>query len=106
MALPELTQEQRKAALVKAADARRRRAEVKAALKKRELSLPEFFEMADEDEALAKMRARSLLESLPRVGTQRAQQHMAEIGISPTRRVRGLGAVQRATIIETFTPKG
>lgn len=102
MALPELTKEQRQAALEKAADARRRRAEVKAALKKRQLSLVEFFELADKEDALAKMRARNLLESLPRVGSQRAQYYMEEIGISPTRRVRGLGAVQRATIIDTF----
>lgn len=102
MALPELTQEQRRAALAKAAQARKRRAEVRVALKARELTLQEFFDLADEEEALAKMRARNLLEALPRVGTQRAQRHMEEIGISPTRRVRGLGSVQRAKLIETF----
>lgn len=102
MALPNLTLEERQAALVKAAEARKKRAEVKESLKSRQVTLQEFFELADQDEALAKMRARSLLESLPRVGAHRARQHMEEIGISPTRRVRGLGAVQRAALLERF----
>lgn len=102
MALPTLTAEQREEALAKATAARRRRAEAKAALKKRELSLSELFEQADEDDALAKMRAKALLESLPRVGVHRAAQHMNEIGISPTRRIRGLGRVQREELIRRF----
>lgn len=102
MALPKLTQEQRQAALAKAAEARQKRALVKEQLKRREITLSEFLDMADEDEALAKMRAKSMLESLPRVGTQRALQHMEEVGIAPTRRVRGLGSVQRSVLVEMF----
>ncbi len=103
MALPELTREEREEALAKATAARRRRAEVKAALKNRELSLSEFFEMADDDDALAKMRAQALLESLPRVGIHRAGQLMEEVGISSTRRVRGLGRVQREALVQRFS---
>lgn len=102
MALPQLTKEQREEALAKATEARRRRADVKASLKSRELSLAEFFEAADEDEALAKMRAKSMIESLPRVGVHRAGLLMEEVGISPTRRVRGLGRVQREALLEKF----
>ena len=102
MVLPELTTEQREEALAKATAARRRRAEVKVALKNRELTLQEFFQRADEDEALAKMRAKTLLESLPRVGVHRAQQTMEEVGIAETRRVRGLGRVQREALISRF----
>lgn len=102
MALPELTHEQREEALAKAAEARRRRAEVKASLKTRQMSLAEFFAVADEDEALAKMRAKALIESLPRVGVHRAGLIMEEVGISPTRRVRGLGRVQREALLDKF----
>lgn len=102
MALPELTHEQREEALAKATEARRRRAEVKASLKTRQMSLADFFAVADEDEALAKMRAKALIESLPRVGVHRAGLIMEEVGISPTRRVRGLGRVQREALLDKF----
>ena len=72
MALPDLTPEQRAQALEKATQARRRRAEVKNALKARSMNLSEVLELADSDEAVAKMKVVSLLESLPRVGTNTA----------------------------------
>lgn len=102
MALPVLTKEQREEALAKATESRRRRAEIKALLKTRQMTLAEFFALADEDEALAKMRAKSLIESLPRVGVHRAGLIMEDVGISPTRRVRGLGRVQREALLEKF----
>ena len=50
MALPDLTPEQRAQALEKATQARRRRAEVKNALKARSMNLSEVLELADSDE--------------------------------------------------------
>ena len=47
MALPDLTPEQRAQALEKATQARRRRAEVKNALKARSMNLSEVLELAD-----------------------------------------------------------
>lgn len=99
MTLPQLTAEQRHEALTRATEARRRRAEVKVALKNRKMSLAEVFELAEEDPAVAKMRAQDLLEALPRVGVHRAEQLMKEVGIAPSRRVRGLGRVQRQELI-------
>ena len=99
MAVPELTLEERRRALEKAAAARKRRAEVRLLLKRSELGLPDLFEMAEEDEAIAKMRVISLLEALPRIGRYRANSIMEEIGIAPTRRVRGLGRTQRTKLI-------
>ena len=61
MALPDLTPEQRAQALEKATQARRRRAEVKNALKARSMNLSEVLELADSDEAVAKMKVVSLL---------------------------------------------
>lgn len=99
MTLPQLTVEQRQEALARATEARRRRAEVKSALKNRKMSLADVFELADEEPAIAKMRAQDLLESLPRVGVHRADQMMKEVGIAPSRRIRGLGRVQRQSLI-------
>ena len=45
---------------------------MKNALKARSMNLSEVLELADSDEAVAKMKVVSLLESLPRVGTNTA----------------------------------
>lgn len=102
MALPELTAEQRAEALEKATVARRRRAEVKQDLKSRSVSVSEVLELSETDEAVAKMRVTDLLESLPRVGPQRAGQLMDELGIAHSRRVRGLGPLQREALVSRF----
>ncbi|QWW18700.1 integration host factor MihF [Schaalia sp. 19OD2882] len=102
MALPDLTPQERAAALEKATRARRRRAEVKAALKNKDLMLSDVLKLAEDDEALAKMKVVSLLESLPRVGVHTAAVIMEEVRIAPSRRVRGLGPVQRDELIRRF----
>ena len=102
MALPPLTAEQRAAALEKAAAARRERAEVKNRLKYAGGSLEEVVREGQDNEVLGKMKVSALLESLPNVGKVRARQIMEEIGISESRRVRGLGAHQIAALVERF----
>ncbi|MDO5671931.1 MAG: integration host factor, actinobacterial type [Actinomycetaceae bacterium] len=102
MALPPLTPEQRSDALKKAAAARKRRAGVKEELKARKISLSKVLAKAGSDEALAKMKVQALLQSLPRVGATTATQIMEEVGISPARRIRGLGPHQRAELIRRF----
>jgi len=49
MGPPKLTPEQRTRALEKAAEARRRRAEIKELLKNATITLPELFELAETD---------------------------------------------------------
>jgi ribosomal protein S13 len=44
----------------------------------------------------------AVLESLPGVGKVRAQKLMEELDISASRRVRGLGAKQRAQLLDRF----
>lgn len=102
MALPSLTPEQRAAALERAAEARRARAELKAKLKNSSMSLAEVLAAAEGDDVIGKLKVETLLESLPGVGKVRATRIMEQIGISPTRRVRGLGANQRAALIREF----
>ena len=102
MALPQLTPEQRAQALEKAAAARKERAAVKNRLKNAQGSLKEVVEQGRTNDVIGKMKVYVLLESLPGVGQVRARQIMEEVGISRTRRVRGLGANQIAALLERF----
>jgi hypothetical protein len=99
---PQLTDEQRQAALAKAAEVRRARAELKERLKMGSLSLSELLDAAAGDETVAKMKVLTVLESLPGVGKVKARRTMERIGISETRRVRGLGEQQRKALVEAF----
>lgn len=103
MALPPLTPEQRAAALEKAAAARRARAEIKNRLKYSQGSLGEVIQEGHNDDVVGKMKVSALLEALPGVGKVRARQIMEEIGISESRRVRGLGSNQIAALVERFS---
>lgn len=102
MALPQLTPEQRAAALEKAAAARRVRAELKERLKKGQTSIKQVLADAETDEALAKLKVSALLEALPGVGKVRAAQLMEQFEIAASRRVRGLGDRQRKALLDEF----
>jgi transposase len=97
-----LTPEQRSAALEKAAVARRERAAVKNRLKYSQGSLAEVIAMGKDNSVIGKMKVSALLESMPGVGRVRARQIMGEVGISESRRVRGLGTNQAAALIARF----
>ena len=97
--LPQLTDEQRRAALVKAAEARRVRAEIKNLLKMGSISLSELLERSDAEVIVSKMKVLSVLESLPKLGKVKARRTMDEVGISDSRRLRGLGSHQRAELV-------
>lgn len=106
MALPPLTPEQRAAALEKAAEARRQRAEVKNRLKRSGTSLSEVLADGQSSEVIGKMKVSALLESLPGVGKVRARQIMEKLEISGSRRVRGLGAKQVEALKHEFGADG
>jgi hypothetical protein len=99
---PELSPDQRQAALAKAGAARRLRAELKDKLKMGSTSLPELFDMAETDETVGKMKVLTVLESLPGLGKVKARRLMEELQISETRRVRGLGNQQREALLKRF----
>ncbi len=103
MPLPPLTPEQRAAALEKAAAARRVRAEVKARLRRSPAALAEVLEDGESDEAIGKLKVSAALEAMPGVGKVRAQRIMERLGISPSRRVRGLGPNQRRALVAEFS---
>lgn len=64
------------------------------------VSLADVLKQADSDEVVGKLKVLSLLESLPGVGKVKARRLMEEIGISETRRVKGLGPQQRQSLLE------
>ncbi|MDA8076747.1 MAG: integration host factor, actinobacterial type [Actinomycetota bacterium] len=97
---PALTDEQRRAALEKAAKVRRQRAEVKERLKMGALTLAELLDQAESDETVGKMKVLSVLESLPGLGKVKARRLMAAVGIAESRRLQGLGTKQRADLLE------
>lgn len=103
MALPQLSPEQRQAALEKAALVRRQRAEIKEQLKKGDLKLSDALKRAKDDDVIGKLKVKALLTALPGIGTARAESIMAEIGISETRRVAGLGNVQKEKLVALFS---
>ena len=102
MALPPLTPDQRAAALEKAAQARKDRAEIKNNLKRGTVTLTDVLNQGQTDDTVGKMKVSALLESLPGVGKVRAQQIMERLGIAESRRIRGLGAKQRAALEAEF----
>ncbi|QTE27817.1 integration host factor, actinobacterial type [Pengzhenrongella sicca] len=102
MALPPLTPEQRAAALQKATAARQARAEVKNRLKYSQGSISEVIAQGQQDDVIGKLKVVALLESMPGVGKVKARAIMSEIGISETRRVRGLGPHQAKALVERF----
>ena len=103
MALPSLTPEQRAAALEKAAAARKARAELKVRLKSSGTRLDDVLADGAQDEVIGKMKVVAVLESMPGVGKVRAQRIMERLEISPSRRLRGLGAKQREALVREFS---
>ncbi|MDY2787881.1 MAG: integration host factor, actinobacterial type [Atopobium sp.] len=101
MALPNLTPEQRKAALEKAAAARHARAELREKIKNGEVALDSVLN--SDDPIASRLKVSALIESLPGYGKAKAAKVMAELGISDSRRVKGLGARQREQLLEALS---
>ena len=101
MALPQLTDEQRKAALEKAAQARHERAELREKIKSGKVTLQDVLD--SDDPIASRMKVSTLIESLPGYGKAKAAKVMDELGISASRRVKGLGARQREQLVEALT---
>jgi hypothetical protein len=99
---PQLSDEQRAAALEKAAAARKARAELKEKLKMGSLTLLELFDQAAGNDIVGKMKVLAVLESLPGLGKVKARRLMEECEISETRRVQGLGANQRKKLLDSL----
>ena len=102
MPLPKLTPEQQKEALKKAAEARTARAALRQKVKSGEIKVTKVLQMTD-DPVASKIKVSTLLESLPGYGKAKVAKLMEELKIDPSRRVKGLGDVQRKALIDYFS---
>ena len=84
MALPQMTEAQRAAALKKAAVTRKKRSEFRAKIKAGKIKVSQF------------------IQSFPGYGKAKAEKIMTEIGIAEDRRLKGLGDNQVAKLIEAL----
>ena len=100
---PILTDEQRRQALAKAAEARRVRAEVKELLKTGSMRLSELFTRAEADDLVAGLKVESLIAAMPGTGKIKAKRLMQTLGIAENRRIRGLGDRQKEGLLAEFS---
>lgn len=99
MAIPQLTPEERQAALEKAKAARIKRAQVRDDLRAGKITLKEVLDQKD-DEFIGRMKVSTLIETLPGYGKAKAAKVMDELNIATSRRLRGLGERQLAALLE------
>ncbi|MFC9361287.1 integration host factor, actinobacterial type [Rhodococcus sp. NPDC057014] len=99
MAVPVLTDEQRASALAKAAEARKVRSEMLAAVKAGKLDVAAVLERAETEEIVKKTKVLALLKALPRVGAVKAAKLLEDLSIAESRRLGGLGENQRQALI-------
>ena len=102
MPLPSLSPEQRAAALEKAAEVRKARAELKEQLKSGKTTLAAVLDRAEADEVVGKLKVSAVLQALQGHGKIRATQIMEKLKIADSRRLRGLGDQQRKAILGEF----
>lgn len=100
--LPVLTDEQRRRNLEKAAAVRKERKALLDLVREGAVS----FEKASADPKYWRIPVVRLLVAVPGVGKAKANQLMTEAGVSPTRRVKGLGCRQREYIIANLSNRG
>lgn len=103
MPLPEISDEQRRAALEKAAEIRKARAELKEQLKSGKTTLMAVLDRAETDEMVGKLKVSAVLQAMPGIGKVKATQIMEKLKIAESRRLRGLGEQQRRALLAEFS---
>jgi hypothetical protein len=98
MALPNLTPEQRKEALEKAAKTRADRAKLRAQIKDGSVSISKVLNTKD-DPVIDKLKVKDFISSLPGYGKAKTMKILEELEISDTRRIKGLGDRQREALL-------
>ena len=92
--------EQRREALAHANEVRSKRAALKAALKRGELSIIPL--LADPPDYLASARVAELLMALPAHGPVKVEKLLKRCQVSPRKTIAGLNARQRRDLIEAL----
>lgn len=95
-----MTDEQRAAALAKAGEARRARAEMKELLSTGSMTLAEVFAKAEADDIIAGTKIYPVVVAMPGMGKVTTKRLFEEHGISETRRIRGLGSRQKQLLVD------
>lgn len=98
MTIPELTKEQRMAALDKALEARKKRSSALQELKQGKTSLEDL--LTTQDDCLRRIKIYDLLRVYKGIGNARARKIMKELHIAETRRIAGLGKHQHAALLD------
>ena len=102
MAIPQLSAEERQAALEKAKAARIKRAQVREELKAGKITLKDVLDMKD-DPIVGRMKVSTLIETMPGYGKAKAEKIMSELKIAESRRLKGLGERQEAALLERLS---
>ena len=102
MALPNLTPEQRQAALAKAAEARQARTKLLNDIKAGKETIPTVLARAKEDAVVGKTKVAQLVRALPGFGPAKVAAILEEAGIPAERRAAGLGDRQRAALLSAL----
>src|SRR4030095_13033870 len=103
--IPPLSDEQRQQARHAATEARRRRADLKQALRSGQNTLEQVPVVAAQDGVISHAKGIDVLKALPRVGAVRANKVMERLDIAANRRLRGLGKHQAAALIAEFSDR-
>ena len=82
MPAPKITDEQRAAALERAAEARRVRAEIKQLLKTGSLTLEDVFARAEQDDLVGGIKVSSLVVSMPHMGKIKTKRLLEDLRIA------------------------
>ncbi len=98
-----MSDEDRAAALERAALARRTRAEIKALLKSGSLSFQDVLDRADDDDLVAGTKVKAIIGSMPHMGKITTIRLMEEIGIHENRTLRGLTDRQTEDLLAHFS---
>lgn len=94
--VPEIDSDTRMAGLEKAMKVRGQRAAIKNLIRAGDVSPVLALDM----DAAQGIKVRDLLRAVPGIGEAKADKMMQEVGISESRRVRGLGCNQKAALVE------
>ena len=100
MIAPPRTDVERTQALQRALEVRRERAQLRADLRERRIRAVDIVRNSDSRAAWGALHVMWLLKAVPGFGDVRAERVMADIGISHSRRIQGLGERQRAELID------
>jgi hypothetical protein len=97
MPAPEMTPEQRAAALEKARIVRAKRSEITNKLAIGALTPAAVLDMAD-DPVVGRMKVKAFVSALPGYGKVKTEKLMVELGIPESRRIQGLGSKQKENL--------